>query len=233
MRYSMCGDAAFTIELGARANVLLTRTIAALHTALHRAAPTGFIESVPGLTSLTVFFDPDSTSAAELQQRLERLIHAERTTTATSRAWHIPVCYTSEYASDLQEVAAACGMTPEEVVATHTERTYVVYLLGFSPGFPYLGDVNPRLELPRRAEPRIRVPAGSVAIATHYSAIYPQSTAGGWHIIGRTPVVLFDAAAHPPALLAAGDTVRFYNVDADAYDRLAAECKAGRYSPAA
>lgn len=228
MRYSMCGDAAFTIELGTRANVLLTQSIAALHAALQRTAPAGFIESVPGLTSLTVFFDPASTSAVELQQIIARLAHAQPLAASAPRAWHIPVCYTGDCAPDLADVAAACGMTPDEVIAAHAGRIYVVYLLGFSPGFPYMGDVNPRLELPRRAEPRTRVPAGSVAIATRYCAIYPQSTAGGWHIIGRTPVVLFDASESPPALLAAGDTVRFYSVDAERYAQLWAERAPGR-----
>lgn len=223
MLYSMCGDAAFLIELGTRANALLTRTIAGLHAALMRAAPVGFIESVPGLTSLTVLFDPDATSAEKLQQAIMRLMNTQHFATVRSSEWHIPVCYEGEYAPDLSEVAAACGIASEAVIKAHTDRTYVVYLLGFSPGFPYLGDIDPRLELPRRAEPRIRVPAGSVAIATRYSAIYPQSTAGGWHIIGRTPVVLFDATAKPPALLAAGDTVRFYAVDAQRYEQVAAE----------
>lgn len=223
MLYSMCGDAAFVIELGARANGLLTRTIAGLHAALMRAAPAGFVESVPGLTSLTVFFDPDATSAEELQQAIMRLLDMQHYPIARSREWHIPVCYEGEYAPDLSDVAAACGMTGAAVIKAHTDRPYVVYLLGFSPGFPYLGDIDPRLELPRRAEPRLRVPAGSVAIATCYSAIYPQSTAGGWHIIGRTPVVLFDATAKPPALLAVGDTVHFYAVNAQRYEQASAE----------
>ena len=113
-------------------------------------------------------------------------------------------------------------MREEEVVAAHTSRSYVVYLVGFSPGFPYLGDVDERIALPRRTVPRPRVPAGSVAIATHYTAVYPQDTPGGWHIIGRTPVRFFDASASPPALVAPGDTVRFYAVDAEEYDRASA-----------
>lgn len=217
----MCGDAAFTIELGTKANVLLARTIASLHTSLTQRAPPGFIESIPGLISLTVFFDPDRTSAQMLHQDILRLARAQLTGAAQPRAWDIPVCYEGEYAPDLLEVAKACAMSPQQVIAAHTQRPYVVYLLGFSPGFPYLGDLDPQLELPRRTEPRTRVPAGSIAIATRYCAIYPQSTAGGWHIIGRTPIRLFDAQAHAPALLAAGDTVRFHAVDAHEYERVA------------
>jgi inhibitor of KinA len=230
MRYSACGDSAFNIELGTRPSVLLTRAIAALHSALAHAAPTGFIESVPGLTSLTVLFDPDLTTQGDLQQHVERCM-AVRTDVTNARQWHIPVCYAGEYAPDLPEVAAACGMRVEQVIEAHAARSYVVYLVGFSPGFPYLGDIDERLALPRRAEPRPRVPAGSVAIATEYTAIYPQATPGGWHIIGRTPVALFDVTWPRPALLAAGDTVRFFSVDRDRYEHVAAECAAGRYTP--
>jgi KipI family sensor histidine kinase inhibitor len=140
-----------------------------------------------------------------------------------SRQWQVPVCYDGEYAPDLAEVAAACGVTMEQAIEIHCSRSYVVYVVGFSPGFPYMGDVDERLALPRRAEPRQRVPAGSVAIATRYTAIYPQSTPGGWHIIGRTPVRLFDETWPVPALCAPGDTVRFYRVDQARFETLAAE----------
>jgi KipI family sensor histidine kinase inhibitor len=223
MRYSTCGDAAFTVELGPRANLLLTRTIAALHEALRREAPEGFLESVPGLTSLTVIFDPDRTCAATLQAALERCRDTALASSPQSREWHLPVCYAAEYAPDLAEVARACNLSEAQVIAAHASRSYTVYLLGFSPGFPYLGDVDERLVLPRRTEPRPRIAAGSVAIATQYTAVYPQATAGGWHIIGRTPVTLFDAAASPPALLAPGDTVRFYAIDAAELARIEAD----------
>jgi KipI family sensor histidine kinase inhibitor len=219
MRFSSCGDAAFTVELGSRPNLLLTRGIAALRAALDAAAPVGYIESVPGLTSLTVLFDPDATTRTRLEQDVQRCMMGANGLSARAREWHFPVCYSGEYAPDLSEVAAACGLTEAEVVAAHTSRSYVVYLLGFSPGFPYLGDIDEALSLPRRRVPRPRVPAGSVAIATQYTAVYPQATPGGWHIIGRTPVRFFDVGATPPALVSPGDTVRFYAIDADAFDR--------------
>lgn len=216
----MCGDAAFIIELGSTPHLLLTRAIAALHAELTRTAPHGFVESVPGLTSLTVLFDPDSTSAEALLKEVECCREITRDKAVRVRDWHIPVCYEGEYAPDLAAVAAACGMTTEDVVAAHTSRSYVVYLLGFSPGFPYLGDVDKRIALPRRTEPRPRVPAGSVAIATRYTAVYPQPTAGGWHIIGRTPETFFAPHREPPALLSPGDTVHFYSIDCDGFEDL-------------
>ncbi|HEX2828811.1 MAG TPA: 5-oxoprolinase subunit PxpB [Burkholderiales bacterium] len=219
MRFASCGDAALTVELGATPNLLLTRSLAGLHDLLRRAPPPGFIESVPGLTSLTLLFDPDVTSRAALEQDVRRRIAGSNASSARAREWHFPVCYEGELAPDLAEVARACGLTERQAIAAHTSRSYVVYLLGFSPGFPYLGDIDAALALPRRAVPRPRVPAGSVAIATRYTAIYPQETPGGWHIIGRTPVRLFDLDANPPALIAPGDTVRFYAVAASEYER--------------
>jgi KipI family sensor histidine kinase inhibitor len=220
MRFASCGDAAFTIELGPRPNLLLTRSIAALHAALRNTAPDGFIESVPGLTSLTILFDPVVTSRAKLEQEVQRRVFNADSLSTRAREWHFPVCYSGDCAPDLSEVAKACGLTEAEVVAAHTSRSYVVYLVGFSPGFPYLGDIDERIALPRRSVPRPRVPAGSVAIATQYTAVYPHETAGGWHIIGRTPVRFFDTATTPPALVAPGDTVRFYALDAAEFERL-------------
>lgn len=226
MRFSSCGDAAFTVELGPRPNLLLTRSIAALRAAFDAAAPAGYIESVPGLTSLTVLFDPDATTRSRLEQDVQRCMMSANGMSARAREWHFPVCYSGDYAPDLGEVASACGLTEAEVVAAHTSRSYVVYLLGFSPGFPYLGDIDEALSLPRRRVPRPRVPAGSVAIATQYTAVYPQETPGGWHIIGRTPVRFFDVGATPPALVSPGDTVRFYAIDADEFARERAKASA-------
>jgi KipI family sensor histidine kinase inhibitor len=146
---------------------------------------------------------------------------------AAVRIWHIPVCYDAAVAPDLPAVAAAAGLSVEEAAALHASRGYTVYLMGFSPGFPYLGDLDPRLVLPRRPDPRPRVPAGSVAIATTHTAIYPQDTPGGWHLVGRTPARLFDATGTPPALLAPGDEVRFVPVSLAEYERLAP----GKYLP--
>src|SRR5688500_6946022 len=130
MRFVSCGDAAFTVELGARPNLLLTRSIAALHAALERAAPAGFIESMPGLTSLTILFDPDATSRSLLEDEVQRCMTKGEGLTARAREWRLPVCYSGEYAPDLDEVARSCGLTAAEVVSLHTSRAYVVYLLG-------------------------------------------------------------------------------------------------------
>jgi KipI family sensor histidine kinase inhibitor len=129
--------------------------------------------------------------------------------------------YGGEWGPDLDEVAARLGLTPTEVVAQHTAAELRVYMLGFSPGFPYLGDLPETLALPRRATPRERVPVGSVAIAERQTGIYSREMPGGWHVLGRTPVPLFQEDRRPPAYLAPGDRVRFVAIDASDWERYA------------
>jgi len=125
----------------------------------------------------------------------------------------VPLCYGGDYGPDLPEVAHLAHMAMEEVVAAHSAVTYRVFMLGFVPGFPYMGLVDPRIAVPRRAIPRIRVPRGSVGIAGRQTGIYPVETPGGWQLIGRTPIGLFDARRQPPSFFRPGDSVRFYPVD--------------------
>jgi KipI family sensor histidine kinase inhibitor len=136
------------------------------------------------------------------------------------RLWRVPVCYESDFAPDLESVARQTKLAPEEVVALHSGTRYHVYMIGFVPGFPYMGDLAEALVLPRRADPRIRVPPGSVAIATAMTAIYPLESPGGWHLIGTTPIRIFDTAASPPALFAPGDAVEFEPVDSATFARI-------------
>ena len=147
------------------------------------------------------------------------------------RHWRLPVCYEGEAAPDLAEVAATLGVDEAEVVALHSGTEYLVYMLGFLPGFPFMGDLPERLRLPRRSQPRVRVPAGSVAIATGLTAIYPWESPGGWHLLGRCPVPLFDARRASPSLLAAGDKVRFTPVSADECRALEAGLRSGDIDP--
>ena len=129
------------------------------------------------------------------------------------------VCCGGSLGPDLAEVAAFAGCSPDEVVALHGSRTYRVYLVGFVPGFPYMGTVDPRIAMPRRATPRVKVPAGSVGIAGEQTGIYPTETPGGWRLIGRTPIRLFDAGREPACLFEAGARVRFTPMTRDAFER--------------
>lgn len=226
------GDAAFTVEFGDAIDPKLLAAVNALDAALaaRRAAGgcVGLIETVPTFRSLTLLYDPLVTSRAALQEELAPLLDAaEHAAAPQGRHWRLPVCYEGEAAPDLAEVAAAAGLSADEVVALHSGTEYVVYMLGFLPGFPFMGDLPEPLRLPRRSEPRVRVPPGSVAIATGLTAIYPWESPGGWHLLGRCPVPLFDAGRPAPALLASGDRVRFAPVGAAECERVAAALRAG------
>ena len=157
------------------------------------------------------------TSRAELQRAIEPLLDPGDNPRAGARLWHVPVCYEGEFAPDLPDVARLTQLTPNDVIKLHSGTRFHVYMLGFLPGFPYMGDLPPQLALPRRADPRLRVPAGSISIATSLSAIYPYESPGGWHLIGATPIRIFDPERPRPALFAPGDAVRFQPIDAGAY----------------
>jgi KipI family sensor histidine kinase inhibitor len=180
----------------------------------HRLETPPFRELVPGIASVLVVYDPLRWTAPEVWGAIAAILPAEgRGSSATPRIVEIGVRYGGDDGPDLDAVAQACGMSPAEVVAIHTQRPYPVLMLGFMPGFPYLGDLDPRLRLPRRPTPRTVVRAGSVAIANDQTGIYPSQSPGGWHLLGRTSVPLFDPTRDPPSTLQPGDMVRFYVVD--------------------
>ncbi|MCK6410478.1 5-oxoprolinase subunit PxpB [Thauera sp.] len=230
------GDAAVTIEFGNVIDPALLAAVNALDTAIARLRQAselpGVIETMPTFRSLTVFFDPLATDRDALLAVLQPMVDAAaHGTPADGRHWRLPVCYEGEAAPDLAEVARAIGIGEDEVVALHSGTEYLVYMLGFLPGFPFMGDLPERLRLPRRSQPRVRVPAGSVAIATGLTAIYPWESPGGWHLLGRCPVPLFDARRASPSLLAAGDKVRFMPVSADECLALEAGLRSGDIDP--
>jgi len=170
----------------------------------------GIIELVPGIASLLVCYDPLQTTPDQLRPFIEQALSSTASLDRMSgQVIEIEVAYGSSEGPDLAAVATACGLSPDDVVALHTARPMPVLMLGFMPGFPYIGELPSELRLPRRMEPRIAVPAGSVAIANDQTGIYPSRSPGGWHIIGQTTAQLFDPLRAPPALLRPGDRVRF------------------------
>ena len=166
-------------------------------------------EIVPGMNNLTLVFDPEVTSLARLQRRLTELWHQGEELDYQPREREIPVHYGGEWGPDLEEAARHCGLTPAELVARHSGGDYRVYFLGFQPGFAYLGGLAAGLAVPRRKEPRLKVPAGSVGIGGAQTGIYPAASPGGWQLIGRTDLALFDPARDEPSYLLPGDKVRF------------------------
>ncbi|MBU6493248.1 MAG: 5-oxoprolinase subunit PxpB [Burkholderiales bacterium] len=167
------------------------------------------LEMVPGMNNFTVIFDPLRTDPAVLESALLAAWEGADDQAEAGREIEIPVRYGGAHGPDLAEVALRTGLSPEAVVQRHADGDYVVYFLGFLPGFAYLGGLDPSLATPRRAEPRLAVPAGSVGIGGAQTAIYPVVSPGGWQLIGRTDLPLFDPAQMPPTLLSPGDHVRF------------------------
>ncbi len=170
----------------------------------------GIVGLVPGIVSLLVCYDPLQTTPDELRPLIERELSSSAVLERKpGRIVDIEVAYGAGEGPDLAAVASACALSVAEVVALHTARPMPVLMIGFMPGFPYIGELPPELRLPRRMEPRIAVPAGSVAIANDQTGIYPSRSPGGWHLIGQTTARLFDPLREPPALLRPGDWVRF------------------------
>lgn len=207
-RISPLGDHALTIAFADRLDPAAAALVAALAGRFASVETPGIVELVPGYVALSIRFEPRRLSYQALRDQIDDLLATplEPNDTPPGRLVEIPVRYDGP---DLAEVAAAASLTTERVIAIHSGREYRVALLGFVPGFAYLGALDQALILPRRSAPRPKVPAGSVAIAGAQTGVYPATTPGGWHLIGRTTTRMFDPTRSPPSLLAVGDRVRF------------------------
>jgi len=210
VKFLPSADSAVIVEFGDRIDRAVSDQVLGLAARLRASEIAGVIEVVPTFRSLMVHYDPLRTSAKELIGAIERVSISEAAPNRKRHLWRVPVCYERDFAPDLESVAQETRLTPDEVIALHTGTRYHVYMIGFVPGFPYMGDLAEALVLPRRADPRVRVPPGSVAIATTLTAIYPLESPGGWHLIGRTSVKLFVPDSDPPSLFRAGDRVKFF-----------------------
>jgi KipI family sensor histidine kinase inhibitor len=220
LRIVASGDSSLTIELGARVDPQVNARAIAIARRVTAAGLAGIRDVVTAYHTVAVYFDPLAIDGGELRQSLEALAAAQGLENAGQGRTHmIPVCYGGEFGPDLAEVAAFARATPDEVVALYCATSYRVYMLGFVPGFAYLGSVPDRLGLPRRSTPRLKVPAGSVALAGSQTGIYPRETPGGWNLIGRTPVKPFDARREDPFLLRPGDEVRFVPISVEEFAR--------------
>jgi KipI family sensor histidine kinase inhibitor len=231
VRVLLLGEAAITLEAQACADpALALRMLAVARWTLDERDAgrlDGVTDVMPSFRSLTVCFDPLRTDRDRLAARLAERVADDTVKSVAGRSWRVPACYDPRVAGDLEELAKTLGIGIDELVGMHSEGTYDVLVIGFLPGFPYLGPLPERLRLPRRATPHLRVPAGSVAVANQYTSIYPWESPGGWHLIGRTPLPLFDPVADPPSTLLAGDRVRFEPIAFDDYRELHAQAAAG------
>ena len=226
-RIDALGDRCLMIEFGQRVDPRINAAVHAFADHLIEHPIAGVTDIVPAFTTVAVHYRPEAiepdASIDPPHRRLHRRLAAllaqgvERAARQT-RVVEIPVCYGGDLGPDLEEVANACALSPDEVIARHAASPHVVYMLGFAPGFPYMGGLDPRLAMPRRSTPRVRIPQGSVAIAREQSAVYTFETPGGWNLIGCTPLSLFTPQADPPTLLRPGDHIRFVPITREAFD---------------
>ena len=218
-RYRIMGDRALIIELGDRISPELNQRVRKLALVLDDSSLEGMQEIVPTYRSLLIIYDPLKIGLAKLQRRIEDLQKKiDEIQIPEPKTAEIPVVYGSEYGPDLDWVAQFHKISPKEAIRLHSGTTYQVYMIGFNPGFPYLGELPERLVTPRRETPRTLIPAGSVGIAQKQTGIYPAESPGGWQIIGRTPLKLFDPSQSPPTLLAMGDWVRFFPISNEEFE---------------
>lgn len=214
------GDRCLIAIFGSGIDPATSQRCIAAAAALRAAAIAGVSDVVPTFNTVAVHYHPLPGDAGKrlrhmaeaIDERLRQALGAGRLASPASRQVDIPVCYGGEHGPDLSQVATHCGLSEAEVVHLHSAAPMHVLMLGFAAGAPYLGLLDERLAIPRRSSPRLALPAGSVAIANRQTIIYPERSPGGWHVIGACAVTLFDPLRQPPALLAAGDTVRFVPV---------------------
>ena len=224
------GDTSLAILFGNEISEDINIQIRAFDEALNDEQIDGIYETVPTYCALTIHYAPEKIRYEELRERLEALLAvSHKAQKMNTIVMEIPVLYGGEFGPDIEYVAEYNHITPEEVIKIHTEAEYLIYMLGFTPGFSYMGGMSEKIATPRLKTPRVLIPAGSVGIAGKQTGIYPIDSPGGWQLIGRTPVRLYDAERDNPILLDAGLHVKFVPVDEAEYQRILSRVEMGRY----
>ena len=229
-RFRPMGDKSVLIEFEEVISPEVNKKVRLFSKAIEAAQLNAVQEVIPAYRSILVYYDPFLVTFDELCDQILRIknqIH--HFVLPKARLFYVPVCYGGEMGPDLTEVAKYAGLTEEEVIAIHSGTTYVVYMIGFLPGFPYLGGVPREIAVPRLSEPRTKVPAGSVGIAGDQTGIYPIESPGGWRIIGRTPIRLYIPEQTPPVLLAPGDLVKFFPISLDDFQEIREKVEQNAY----
>ena len=215
------GDSSILLQFGNTIDPAINRKIAATVQLMREQHINGVTDVIPAFCSLLINYDPRVISYEQIKRRMEALVKIDVTAGDTrKRVFEIPVCYGGEYGPDIQNIADHAGLRAEEVIQIHTSRDYLIYMLGFLPGFTYLGGLDERIHTPRLANPRIRIPAGSVGIGGSQTGIYPMDSPGGWQLMGMTPVKTYDPDREVPILVEAGDYIRFVAIDEDEFHRI-------------
>ena len=224
------GDTSVMVVFGNEITGDINTRIRAFDEALTELEIDGIYETVPTYCALTIHYAPEVIRYEELHAQLAQLLSSDHRVSALSTLiMEIPVCYGGEFGPDLEYVAEHNHLSVDDVIRIHSEGDYLIYMLGFTPGFSYLGGMDKRIATPRLKDPRLFIPAGSVGVAGDQTGIYPIDSPGGWQIIGRSPVRLYDADRDVPILLDAGMHVKFIPIDLTEYNRILAQVENGRY----
>ena len=230
IRFLPAGDASLSVEFGNEISAEINRRIRAFNIAIKQGGLNGIVETVPTYRALMVHYKPDVLSYGELLGLLEDLLgRLDEVSVPPQSVIEIPVLYGQEAGPDIEYVAEHSRKTVDDVISIHSSPEYLIYMLGFTPGFPYLGGMSKEIATPRLAQPRVRITAGSVGIAGEQTGIYTVDSPGGWQLIGRTPLRLYDAKRDEPILLEMGQYIKFRPVSRPEYDRIEAMVLSGDY----
>lgn len=230
IRILTAGDSALLIEFGKEINPETNRKITAIVQLMREQHIEGIVDVIPAFCSLLINYDPRVLSYEELKERMENLLKIEtKTETTRKRIFEIPVCYGGEYGPDIDNIAEHAGLSVNEVIKIHSSKDYLIYMLGFLPGFTYLGGLDERIHTPRLASPRLTIRAGSVGIGGSQTGIYPLDSPGGWQLMGLTPVRTYDPERQTPILVEAGDYIRFIPIDEEEFLHIQKLVNKGEY----
>ncbi|MBI4201432.1 MAG: 5-oxoprolinase subunit PxpB [Chloroflexi bacterium] len=230
LRFLPAGDKALAVELGNAISPEINRRVRDLFVAIESQEIAGVMDLVPTYRSLLVYYDPLRLSTDDLERRIAALAqNPDAAALKRPRVVEVPTVYGGEYGPDLAQVVEHNKLTAEEVIRIHSGTDYLVYMMGFAPGFPYLGGMSEKIATPRLQTPRTLIPAGSVGIAERQTGIYPTDSPGGWQLIGRTPVQLFDPQRQPPVVVEPGDYIRFVQIAEATYLQIQKQVQTGAY----
>lgn len=231
IRFLMAGDSALVAEFGNAITPEINARIRAFNIALEQQKLPGIIELLPTYRSVLIQYDPMVIGTESLKAKLSKIAeNLDNIVIPPAQVVELPVLYGGEMGPDLGFVAEHAGITPEEVIKLHTEPEYLIYMLGFTPGFTYLGGLNEKIHTPRLTQPRVKIPGGSVGIAGSQTGVYPIDSPGGWQLIGRTPVKMYDPNRAEPILPRAGQYIKFRAIDQAEFDKISQEVEQGTYA---
>lgn len=230
IRILTAGDSSLLVEFGKEISPKINQKIAATVQLMRDQYIEGVVDVIPAFCSLLINYDPRVIAYEEIKERIQGLLKIEvKGSENRKRVYEIPVCYGGEYGPDIANIAENAGLSEEEVIKIHSSRDYLIYMLGFLPGFCYLGGLDERIHTPRLANPRIKINAGSVGIGGSQTGIYPLDSPGGWQLMGMTPVKTYDPDREVPILVEAGDYIRFVPIDEEEYKRIKELVERGEY----